>query len=56
MRPVYIFRKKYNSVAEAAIELGIARYVVVARVRSTSSLWKDWTNDAPKRKTKKEIK
>jgi len=53
MKPVYIYRKKYNSVAEAAVELGLARFVIVARVRSKSELWKDWTNDVPKRKTKK---
>lgn len=56
MKPVYIFRKKYNSVAEAAVELGIPRYVIIARVRSKSTLWSDWTNDVPKRKQKKSIK
>jgi hypothetical protein len=53
MKPVYIYRKKYNSVAEAAVELGLARFVIVARVRSKSELWKDWSNDVPKRKVKK---
>jgi len=50
---IYIKGKKFDSAREAGLLYNIPAYSVIARVRSKHEAWKDWTNNAPKRKQKK---
>ena len=56
MVPVFIEGKKYATANEAAKALKIPVYSVIARVKSPRECWKDWTNEAPRKKRTKKVK